>query len=568
MNGIIKQIEKMQPSFKKIAANKYLGAIRDGFIALMPIIIFSSLFILVANVPNIWGFYWSDNIVGALNKAYDFSMGVLALMAAGTVARSLSQTLNLELPKGNQVPVTSVMFASQIAFLLVVVDPIETDLGMSFFSGFMGSKGLIAAFLVAFVVPNIYYFCFKHRITIKLPGSVPQNIAEAFQNIIPFSVAITIFWLFDMLFRGATGTNLAAWIIEFLSPLFTAADGYAGLAIIYGLMAFFWFIGIQGPAIVEPAVVAIYLTNVEANLAIFQAGGQPNNILAYGTQQAVATLGGTGATLVITYMFATMAKSKELKAIGRASVVPVTFGVNEPILFGAPLILNPTFFIPFILTPIANVWLFKFFVDFFRMPSFIYNLPWTTPGPIYIVMGTGFSILAIVFTLVLLAMDFIIYYPFFKAYDEIRLKGEKDDLEIIREDKAADIEEVVSEDGKLNGHAMIPLHETKDKKELNVLVLCAGGGTSGILAKALNKLALEQHLPLQAAATAYGNHKDLLVDMDMVILAPQMDTMKDKLKKECDMNDAKMITTNGQKYIHMTRNADEALQLIIDDLTE
>lgn len=567
MNGLIKQIEKMQPTFKKIAANKYLGAIRDGFIALMPIIIFSSLFILVANVPNIWGFYWSDGIVESLNKAYNFSMGVLAFMASGTVARSLGQSLNLSLPKGNQVPLTSVMFSAQIAFLLVVVDPIMTDEGMNFFSGFMGSKGLIAAFLVAFIVPNIYYYCFKYKITIKLPDAVPQNISEAFLNIIPFSIATTLFWLFDMLFRGITETNLAAWIIDVLSPLFTAADGYAGLAIIYGLMAFFWFIGIQGPSIVEPAVVAIYLANVEANLQVFQAGGHPNNILAYGTQQAVATLGGTGATLVITYMFATMAKSKELKAVGRASVIPVTFGVNEPILFGAPLILNPTFFIPFIAAPIANVWLFKLFVDVLNMPSFIYNLPWTTPGPIYIVMGTGFSVLAIVFAVLILVVDFLIYYPFFKAYDAIRVKAEAAGTESTNvSDTLVVKEELVSID--FDSDNLIPLEKTKDKKELNVLVLCAGGGTSGILAKALNKLAVEKELPLHAAATAYGNHKDIISDMDIVVLAPQMDTMKDVLAKECDMNNTKMITTNGQKYIHMTRNADEALSLIVDHLNK
>lgn len=567
MNGLIKQIEKMQPTFKKIAANKYLGAIRDGFIALMPIIIFSSLFILVANVPNIWGFYWSDGIVESLNKAYNFSMGVLAFMASGTVARSLGQSLNLSLPKGNQVPLTSVMFSAQIAFLLVVVDPIMTDEGMNFFSGFMGSKGLIAAFLVAFIVPNIYYYCFKYKITIKLLDAVPQNISEAFLNIIPFSIATTLFWLFDMLFRGITETNLAAWIIDVLSPLFTAADGYAGLAIIYGLMAFFWFIGIQGPSIVEPAVVAIYLANVEANLQVFQAGGHPNNILAYGTQQAVGTLGGTGATLVITYMFATMAKSKELKAVGRASVIPVTFGVNEPILFGAPLILNPTFFIPFIAAPIANVWLFKLFVDVLNMPSFIYNLPWTTPGPIYIVMGTGFSVLAIVFAVLILVVDFLIYYPFFKAYDAIRVKAEAAGTESTNvSDTLVVKEELVSID--FDSDNLIPLEKTKDKKELNVLVLCAGGGTSGILAKALNKLAVEKELPLHAAATAYGNHKDIISDMDIVVLAPQMDTMKDVLAKECDMNNTKMITTNGQKYIHMTRNADEALSLIVDHLNK
>ena len=383
MNTIVKQIEKAQPFFKKLSANIYLQAVRDGFISLMPIIIFSSLFILVSAVPNIWGFYWPTNVNDGLMKIYNFSMGVLSLMAAANVARALTKNLNLRLPKINQIPTAAVMFSSQISFLLVAVDPFTNKAGELFFTeGYMGTKGLLAAFLVGFIVPNIYYFSFKNHLTLKMPDAVPQNISSAFANIIPFALATSFFGLFDVFFRMATGTNLAAWIIQVLAPLFTAADGYVGLAIVYGAMAFFWFIGIQGPSIVEPAVTAIYLTNVETNMKIFQAGGHATHILAQGTQYFVATLGGTGATLVITYMFALWAKSKELKAIGRAAAIPVTFGVNEPILFGAPLILNPIFFIPFIGAPIVNVWLFKIFVDYLGMNGFMYNLPWTTPGPI------------------------------------------------------------------------------------------------------------------------------------------------------------------------------------------
>src|SRR5699024_1259206 len=138
------------------------------------------------------------------------------------------------------------------------------------------------------------------------------------------------------------------------------------------------------------------------------------------------TLGGTGATLVITYMFALWAKSKELKAIGRAAAIPVTFGVNEPILFGAPLILNPVFFIPFIGAPIVNVWLFKIFVDYLGMNGFMYNLPWTTPGPLGLYMGVGFSIQALILVVLLLVVDVAIYYPFFKAYDIQKVQEEAD----------------------------------------------------------------------------------------------------------------------------------------------
>ena len=565
MNTIVKQIEKAQPFFKKLSANIYLQAVRDDFISLMPIIIFSSLFILVSAVPNIWGFYWPTNVNDGLMKIYNFSMGVLSLMAAANVARALTKNLNLRLPKINQIPTAAVMFSSQISFLLVAVDPFTNKAGALFFTeGYMGTKGLLAAFLVGFIVPNIYYFSFKNHLTLKMPDAVPQNISSAFANIIPFALATSFFGLFDVFFRMATGTNLAAWIIQVLAPLFTAADGYVGLAIVYGAMAFFWFIGIQGPSIVEPAVTAIYLTNVETNMKIFQAGGHATHILAQGTQYFVATLGGTGATLVITYMFALWAKSKELKAIGRAAAIPVTFGVNEPILFGAPLILNPIFFIPFIGAPIVNVWLFKVFVDYLGMNGFMYNLPWTTPGPIGLYMGVGFSVQALILVALLLVVDVAIYYPFFKAYDMQKVQEEADkavEAEANGESGVETTDAVVATDA-----GDIPLGLTKDKKDLNILVICAGGGTSGILANALNKMAKEKDLPIEAAAAAYGAHGDLLPDMDVTVLAPQMDAMKDSLKKEADASNVKMITTSGKQYIDLTRHADKALSFIVDKL--
>lgn len=564
MNSVIKQIEKAQPFFRKIAANKYLRAVRDGFIGLMPIIIFSSIFLLIANVPMIWHYSWPKGVSDALNMFYNMSMGVLSLMAASTVSKALADSLNLELPKTSQIPVVGVQFTAQVSFILIAVDTFVNQAGNLYFSTQMiGTKGLLCAFLVAFITPNVYYLCFKHNITIKLPDAVPQNIAEAFKNIIPFAIATFLFWGFALIFRALTGTNLAAWIIQVLSPLFTAADGYLGLAVVYGAMAFFWFIGIQGPSIVEPAVTAIYLSNVEANLSAWKAGNVAgaHYILAQGTQYFVATLGGTGATLVITFMFAFWSKSKELKAVGRAASIPVVFGVNEPILFGAPLILNPTFFLPFILTPIANVWLFKIFVDVLHMPGFIYNLPWTTPGPLGLIMGTGFAGWSFVLAILLIVVDVVMYYPFFKAYD-----AEKCAEEAAKESKKTTPDKTSVKPAPTTGD--IPLNKTKDGHALNVLVLCAGGGTSGILAKALNKLAKEKQLPLAAAATAFGSHHDLIKGMDLVILAPQMDTMKDELKKECDQNGAQMITTTGKQYIQMTQHADQCLQLIISDLNQ
>lgn len=541
MNKLIKSIEKMNPYFEAIARNKYLKAIKDGFISAMPIILFSSIFMLIAYVPNIFGFYWSKTVEDFLMKPYNYSMGVLGLVVAGTTCYNLTKSLNRDMPVDNQINEISTMMCSMIGFMVVAVDSIKDG----FASGYMGSKGLLTAFLVAFFTANIYKFCIKRNITIKMPDAVPPNISQTFKDVIPFAACVLILTIFDFFFRKQFDICFAQAVIQVFQPLFTAADGYVGLAIIYGAMAMFWFVGIQGPSIVEPAVSAIYYVNIANNLQLYQAGSHAANILTPGVQQFVATLGGTGATLMITLMFAFMAKSKELKAIGRASSIPVLFGVNEPILFGAPLILNPIFFVPFICAPILNVWLFKIFVDYLGMNSFLYILPWTTPGPLGLFLGCGMAIKALILAILLLVMDFVVYYPFFKVYDHEKCEEEKE--------KGLDQVSTEEEQIEVDGDTL------KSKK---ILVLCAGGGTSGLLANALKKGAEEQNIPLITAAGAYGAHTDIMKNYDLIVLAPQVASFYQDLKKDTDRLGIKCVACEGKQYISLTRDPDAALKFV------
>jgi PTS system lactose-specific IIC component len=553
MNKLVAQIEKMKPFFERISNNPYLRAIRDGFITLIPVILFSSIFLLVAFVPNIFNFYWSVEVVGILMKAYNGSMGILGLLMASTVSKSLTENFNSKLPKTNQINSVSAMMAAIIGFVLIGVDPIDGGLA----TGFMGTKGLLTAFVVGFVVPNVYRFCVKNNITIKMPEEVPGNISQTFKDLIPMTISVVLFWLFDLAFRNLTGVGFSEKVIELFQPIFRAADGYVGLSLIFGAMAFFWFVGIHGPSIVEPAVAAIYITNVETNLQLFQNGEHANRILSQGSQYFVATLGGTGATLVITLMFAFLAKSKQLKTIGRASSVPVLFGVNEPILFGAPIVLNPIFFIPFILTPIVNVWLFKFFVDVLGMNGFIYNLPWTTPGVLGLILGTGFAGLSFVLMPLLLVVDFLIYYPFFKVYDNQCLEKEagQPQVEVPVEKKSDEMNEVITQ-----------LQSESASK--NVLVLCANGATSSMLANAIKKGAGIKGVAIDSIAMAYGQHKDVIGEFDLIVLAPQMASMLGELQKDVEGLKTKAVSTSGAEYVSLARSPEEAVNFVFENLKD
>ncbi|BCK43291.1 PTS lactose transporter subunit IIBC [Streptococcus suis] len=555
MNKLIEFIEKGKPFFEKISRNPYLRAIRDGFIAAMPVILFSSIFLLVAFVPNIFGFTWSDEAVAAIMKPYGYTMGIVAVLVAGTTAKSLTDAFNRQLPKTNQINFISTMIASISGFLLLASDGIEGG----FANGYMGTKGLLTAFLAAFITVNIYKVCVKNNVTIRMPDEVPPNVSQAFKDVIPYALSIFVLYGIDLVTRQFLGTNVAEAILKLFEPLFTAADGYVGITIIFGAYALFWFVGIHGPSIVEPAIAAITYANIETNFQLLQAGQHADKILTSGTQMFIVTMGGTGATLVVPFMFMWLTKSKRNKAIGRASVVPTFFGVNEPILFGAPLVLNPVFFVPFILAPIANVWIFKFFVDALKMNSFSVNLPWTTPGPLGIVMGTNFAPLAFALAILLVVVDVLIYYPFLKVYDEQILAEEQSGkVENSLKEKVAANFNTAKADAILEKAAV----DTEISEQTNVLVLCAGGGTSGLLANALTKAAKEYGVPVTATAGSYGAHREILPEYQLVILAPQVASNYDDIKQETDALGIKLAKTEGAQYIKLTRDGQGALDFV------
>lgn len=551
MNKLIEQIEKCKPFFEKISRNIYLGAIRDGFLAAMPAILFSSIFILIAAIPEVFGVTLPEEFSGWLWKVYGYSMGIVAVLVSATTARCLAESMNRSMPANKKINAVSVMLASIVSFLLLSADQIEGGLA----NGYMGTKGILAAFVAAFITVNVYKFCVLKDITIKMPKEVPGTISQTFRDVFPFSFSVFAAVLIDTAVRHFFGTSFAEAIITLMQPLFTAADGYLGIAIIWGAMALFWFVGVHGPSIVEPAIVAVIYANVEANLQLVKAGEHASNVLTAGLGNFVGTMGGTGATLVVPFIFLLFAKSKQLKAVGKASFIPVCFAVNEPLLFATPIILNPYFFVPFLLAPIANVWIFKFFVDVLQMNSFMYVLPWATPAPIGLILGTGVSLLAILLTVVLIVVDILIYFPFVKAYDAVLLaeEAEKSRVEESSRPIVQSTEPIVKKQGA----------PVSSDKNVNVLVLCAGAGTSAMLANALTEGAQETGAKITASAGAYGSHYEIMKDFDMVVLAPQVNSYYDDIKKDTDKLGIKLAATKGAEYIGLTRDPRGAVEFVL-----
>lgn len=591
MDAIVKMLEKHQPFFEKISRNIYLQAIKDGFLGCMPIVLTSSIFLLIATLPGVVGITLPQPLIDWCNKLYNFTMGVMGIMVAGTTAKNFTASMNRRMPAGKVLNDGSTMVAAQCSMLLLAVTQFTTKFNGSELSVFdctsMGTRGLFSAYIAAFITVWVYKFCVSRDLTIKLPKEVPGAIAQNFRDIIPFGGAVIICGIIDVVVRNLMGVPFSELLIKLLSPLFTAAETYPGLILIQAATAFFWFIGVHGPSIVQPGIDPIRLANQAENLQVLLAGGHPAHSLTF-NMSLVGEFGGTGATFIVPLLLILFMKSKQLKAVGKASIVPVAFAVNEPLLFGAPMILNPYMLIPFVAAGCVNVSVAKFFIDNVGMNGFSFVVPWATPAPIGIFITTNFQLIALVFVAIIILLDAIIYLPFLKAYDKLlcdqeaeraaELGLESDGAATIAanasapaiEQAAASVETTVAAtDSKPVADQPEPAAKASAKKDvdgLKVLVLCAGAGTSAMLANAIKEGAAQTGENIASSAGAYGQHTAIMDQYDVIVLAPQVRSYYNDMKADTDRLGIKLLAPRGKEYIDLTRDPAGAIKWLRENL--
>lgn len=591
MDAIVKMLEKHQPFFEKISRNIYLQAIKDGFLGCMPIVLTSSIFLLIATLPGVVGITLPQPLIDWCNKLYNFTMGVMGIMVAGTTAKNFTASMNRRMPAGKVLNDGSTMVAAQCSMLLLAVTQFTTKFNGSELSVFdctsMGTRGLFSAYIAAFITVWVYKFCVSRDLTIKLPKEVPGAIAQNFRDIIPFGGAVIICGIIDVVVRNLMGVPFSELLIKLLSPLFTAAETYPGLILIQAATAFFWFIGVHGPSIVQPGIDPIRLANLAENLQVLLAGGHPAHSLTF-NMSLVGEFGGTGATFIVPLLLILFMKSKQLKAVGKASIVPVAFAVNEPLLFGAPMILNPYMLIPFVAAGCVNVSVAKFFIDNVGMNGFSFVVPWATPAPIGIFITTNFQLIALVFVAIIILLDAIIYLPFLKAYDKLlcdqeaeraaELGLESNDAAAIAANASAPAVEqtaasaettAAAADNKPVADQPEPAADASVKKDvdgLKVLVLCAGAGTSAMLANAIKEGAAQTGENIASSAGAYGQHTAIMDQYDVIVLAPQVRSYYNDMKADTDRLGIKLLAPRGKEYIDLTRDPAGAIKWLRENL--
>ncbi|WP_342268598.1 PTS transporter subunit EIIC [Spiroplasma endosymbiont of Aspidapion aeneum] len=428
------------PVLNKIAGNRLLGSLMEGFYSTLPIIVFSSIIGIIMWVPPaIMGnmSYYPLDLRRFLNRIYVLSMGFVSLWFAMAIASSLATRLNHNL-NDRKMNILMVGFAAGTSIMLMSVagtfaindDGTGTENFSNVLISNLGAVGMLSSIIVGLTLPYIFYLPVKYGWTIKLPRAVPQGVSQSFADIIPYGLSTMFYWGFGYIFIYSLNETFTDWLFALIKPIFNGLDSYGFLAAVAFMTAFIWFIGVHGPSVTRPFLTPFMYSNLADNQAAFAQGQHPHWALTYEfAYDFTSTLGGTGATFVIPILFILLAKSKKLKAVGIASYIPIWFQVNEPALFGAPMILNPIFAIPFFILPVINILIYKFFIEVIGMNGAISDVPWSLPAIFGLLIGTGFDWKCAPLWLVMVTIDFFGYIPFVLLHDKMCCKEEVKEAE-------------------------------------------------------------------------------------------------------------------------------------------
>ena len=428
------------PPVMKFVNTKAIQALRDGMLLSLPFIMVGSVFLLLASfpVPAVADWMNKTGLTHFWNQAYDASFGIVAIFAVVGIAYTWAKNEHVDpLPAG---------MTAFVGFLIImnpttpVMDGSKTVISAAkaptLLTGFidrtwLGGQGMIAAIIIGMITGWIYSWFIKKKITIKLPDQVPPAVAGSFVALIPAAV-LTCLWLavyagFDKL----AGTTMTEWIYHTIqTPLQGLSDSFGGILVMTILVPFFWFFGVHGSTLVGGIVGPILGANALQNAEIFKKYGYVDaahggHIVIQGLFDQFSTVTGAGMTLGLVVFMTFFASSQQMKGIGRLALIPGIFNINEPVLFGVPLVLNPVLALPFFLMPPLSAGSTYLLIKAGILPYLNgVQVPWTTPPVISGFLIGGWKVA--VWQAIILIISFFIYLPFARKYDTVLYMQEQE----------------------------------------------------------------------------------------------------------------------------------------------
>lgn len=432
-----KQFEKvLMPVATKLANNVVLRSLRDGFLIITPLIIVTSIFLLIGNFPipgwesfwtSVLGPQWSEWFSAVSNSVFSFT----GLLSCFGIAYAYGKNRGLHAVNSAAVAIVSflIMTPTSVTVGKKTVGAVETQ--------FLGPNGIFLGIFTAIIAVEIFRFAIKRNWTIKMPDGVPPAVSESFDALIPSALVVLVFFIVRVVFSLTdyqTAYNFIYTLIQ--SPLKNVGNSLPSVLLYNLLSSVLWCFGINGPTIVNSVWSPIFFALTQDNLTAYNAGAALPHIYTQQFIDIFTTYGGGGSTLSLLILMLTVCKSKRVRELGKLAIVPGIFGINEPVIFGLPVVLNPIIAIPFIIVPVLNTAISGFVFSMGWVPyTNGVMLPWTTPPLISGWLSTG-SILGSILQLFELILGIVIYYPFIKMLDKQYLSEES----AVEEDADIDID--------------------------------------------------------------------------------------------------------------------------------
>jgi len=430
----------------EFAQIKAVAALRDGFIMTTPFTICGSVFLLLANLPlpgyaefmaSLFGADWT----APLNAVAGGTFSVLALIVV------LAITYKFVENEGCDAIMASILSLSTFLILMppTIVSKGGETIGDIIPKAWAGSNGVITAIIIAFFVSYVFCYCEKNHIGIKMPDSVPSGVAKAFTALVPGMIFFTAASVLYGLCHYIGATTLPEMVFKVIqTPLQGLSDSLAGGSIIVGLQSILFWAGIHGPNVVGGVVSPLLIANSLDNQHIIDAGMSLINnpeakIFTCQINDVFVKSGGCGLTLGLLIAGIFTARSQQLKSLMKMAFVPGLFNINEPIIFGLPIVFNPYLLVPFVIVPLIAMFVTYFAISTgFMAPFSAVQVPWTTPPVIAGFLLNGWQ--GAVVQIVNLAIATVIYFPFLKAQDKAFLKEEMGEAEEVNEDNVVKAE--------------------------------------------------------------------------------------------------------------------------------
>lgn len=425
--GLMDVIEqKLVPLANMVGKNKYLLTLRDTFSMIMPLLIVGSIFTLIGSFPfEPWtnllkGVQVGDQTLSALvGVPATITVSMMALFVAFLIGYNFAE--HEDLTDRASAGLCSLLCWLLLMPLYTVFAPEGSEEVFQVSSiplDWVGSKGVFVAMIIGFASIKIYGWFVRKDFTIKMPDGVPPTVARAFSALIPMTVTIVVVWVLRIVFVLSPWENVFSFIYSFLQiPLQNLGGTVVAQAGVYLFAHFLWFFGIHGTNITDSVYNPILLSLSAQNQEAIAAGLPAPNIINAQFQSLFATIGGGGCTLSLLIAILIFCKSERLQKLARLCVAPGIFNINEPVIFGLPVVLNPVLFIPFILCPFVYIVLTYGVMALGLVP--ICNgvlVPWSTPAILSGFLVSGWQ--GAVWQAVLIALGVVIYLPFIKTLDK------------------------------------------------------------------------------------------------------------------------------------------------------